>query len=84
MSTARLSSKGQLIIPMPIRKAHGWDAGQELEVIDSEEGLFLKTKKPFRETSIDEVAGSLPCSGKARSLADMEQAIETGMKERHA
>jgi len=33
MSTTRLSSKGQLIIPKPVRKAHCWDTGQELDVV---------------------------------------------------
>jgi len=47
MSITRLSSKGQLIIPKPVRRAHCWDAGQELEVIDMEEGVLLKTKSPF-------------------------------------
>jgi len=48
MSTARLSSKGQLIIPKPIRKAHGWDTGPEFEVIDTEEGILLKSRSPFK------------------------------------
>ena len=81
MNTARLSSKGQLIIPKPIRQMHGWDAGQELEVIDTDQGVFLKTKSPFPETTLDEVAGSLAYRGKARSLAEMDQAIAMGVKD---
>jgi AbrB family looped-hinge helix DNA binding protein len=81
MNTARLSSKGQLIIPKPIRQMHGWDAGQELEVIDTDQGVFLKTKSPFPETTLDEVAGSLACRGKARSLVEMDQAIAMGVKD---
>jgi len=81
MNTTRLSSKGQLIIPKPIRHRHGWDTGQELEVIDTEQGVFLKTKSPFPETTLDEVAGSLAYRGKARSLAEMDQAIAMGVKD---
>jgi len=81
MNTARLSSKGQLIIPKPIRQLHGWDTGQELEVIDTEQGVFLKTKSPFPETTLDEVAGSLIYRGKARSLSEMDEAIATGVKD---
>ncbi len=84
MSTARLSSKGQLIIPKPIRKAHGWDAGQELEVIDSEEGILLKSRSPFKQTSLGEVVGSLPYSGESKSIAQMQEAIATGVKARQA
>ncbi|MDQ6971476.1 MAG: AbrB/MazE/SpoVT family DNA-binding domain-containing protein [Mariprofundaceae bacterium] len=81
MNTARLSSKGQLIIPKPIRQMHGWDAGQELEVIDTEQGVFLKTKSPFPETSLDKVVGSLNYRGKAKSITEMDQAIATGVKD---
>ena len=81
MNTARLSSKGQLIIPKPIRQMHGWDTGQELEVIDTEQGVFLKTKNPFSETTLDEVADSLIYRGKTKSIAEMDQAIATGVKD---
>ncbi len=81
MNIARLSSKGQLIIPKPIRQMHGWDTGQELEVIDTEQGVLLKTKSPFPATTLDEVAGSLAYQGKTKSLADMDQAIAMGVKD---
>jgi len=82
MNTARLSSKGQLIIPKPIRQAHGWNAGQELEVIDTEDGLLLKTKSPFKQTSMSDVVGSLSYSGEIKTTAQMHEAIATAIKER--
>ena len=84
MNTARLSSKGQLIIPKPIRQAHGWDTGQELEVIDTEEGILLKSRSPFKQTSMADVVGSLPYSGEAKTIAQMHEAIVTGIKERQS
>jgi AbrB family looped-hinge helix DNA binding protein len=80
MSTARLSSKGQLIIPMPIRKAHGWDKGQELEVTDTEEGVLLKSRSPFKQTSMADVVGSLPYSGAPKTVDQMHEAIARGVK----
>jgi len=84
MGTARLSSKGQLIIPKPVRKAHCWETGQELEVVDMEDGVLLKTKSPFRQTSLNEVAGSLSYSGPAKTVAQMKEAIGKGIKTRHS
>ena len=84
MNTARLSSKGQLIIPKPIRKAHGWDTGQELEVIDTGEGILLKSRSPFKQTSMADVVGSLPYSGEAKTIDQMHEAIATGIKERQS
>lgn len=84
MSTARLSSKGQLIIPKPIRKARGWDTGQELEVIDTEEGVLLKSRSPFKQTSMADVVGSLPYTGEPRTVAQMHEAIARGIKARQS
>lgn len=80
METTRLSSKGQVIIPKTFRAAHRWEPGQELVVIDVEDGILLKSKTPFAETTLDEVAGSLRVTGKTRSLDDMEAAIRRGVR----
>ncbi len=81
MPTTRLSSKGQIIIPKPIRTAHNWRPGQKLKVIDTDDGVLLKPVEPFPKTSLEEVAGCLKYSGPAKSLAEMEEAICKGAKE---
>lgn len=81
MPTTSLSSKGQIIIPKPIRSQHHWHPGQKFEVIDTAEGLLLKEAAPFVETSLDQVAACLPYSGKAKTLAEMEEAIQRGATE---
>jgi len=82
METTKLSSKGQVIIPKPVRSAHHWEAGQELVVIDLGDGVLLKPKRPFAETAIDDVAACLPNSGEPKSLEEMEEAIKRGVRER--
>lgn len=81
MPTTILSSKGQIIIPKPLRDAHHWQPGQRLTIIDSGDAILLKPVEPFPETCIADVAGCLPYKGKAKSLAEMEEAIATGIKE---
>jgi AbrB family looped-hinge helix DNA binding protein len=81
MPTTVLSSKGQVIIPKPLREAHHWKPGQRLAIIESGDGILLKPAEPFPATSIAEVAGCLPYTGKTKSLAEMEEAIATGIKE---
>lgn len=80
MAKTRLSSKGQVIIPKSLRDAHHWRPGQELLVIDTEEGVLLKPAKPFPSTTLDQLVGCLPYDGPAKTLADMEQAIEQGAR----
>lgn len=76
METTKLSSKGQVIIPKAFRASHNWDTGQELVVIDMGDGILLRPKGPFEETSLDQVAGSLKHSGKAKTQEDINSAME--------
>ena len=81
MATTHLSSKGQVIIPKAVRDSHHWQPGQALEVIDTPDGVLLRGRPPFAPSTLDEVAGSLPYSGPAVSLDEMEQAIAEGVRE---
>lgn len=63
MPTTRLSSKGQIVIPKAIRDAHRWRPGQELEVIDTEDGIVLRARTPFPDTTLDEAYGCLDYDG---------------------
>lgn len=82
MSTVRLSSKGQIVIPKPIRDRCHWREGQVLEVIETEAGLLLQEAKLFPETRLEDLAGCLKYSGKAKTLEEMEAAIAKGAREK--
>jgi AbrB family looped-hinge helix DNA binding protein len=81
MITTKLSSKGQVIIPKALRTRHHWEPGQELAAIDTGDGILLRPASPFPETSLREVASCLPYHGRAKTLAEMEKAIEKGARE---
>ena len=83
METTKLSTKGQVIIPKSIRAHYKWDTGQELIIIESEDGIFLKSKRPFAENSLEAIAGCLNYKGKAKSIDDMEAAIAKGVALKH-
>jgi AbrB family looped-hinge helix DNA binding protein len=78
MNKTRLSSKGQVIIPKSSRDSHHWEAGQELVVIDTEEGVLLKPVRAAPPATLEELAGCLSYPGPAKTLQEMEQAIERG------
>jgi len=80
MLTTKLSSKGQVIIPKEIRRRHHWEPGQELQAIDTDDGILLRPASPFPETSVKEAASCLSYSGKAKTLEDMEAAIKKGAR----
>jgi AbrB family looped-hinge helix DNA binding protein len=81
MKTTKMSSKGQVIIPKALREIHHWEEGQELIAIDMGDGILLKPKKPFPETTLDQVAGCLKYQGTPKSLEDIEDAIRQGLEE---
>ncbi|MBW4534829.1 MAG: AbrB/MazE/SpoVT family DNA-binding domain-containing protein [Pleurocapsa minor HA4230-MV1] len=81
MKTTKMSSKGQVIIPKALREIHHWEEGQELIAIDMGDGILLKPKKPFPETTLDEVAGCLKYQGTPKSLEDIEDAIRQGLED---
>lgn len=80
MDSVKLSSKGQVIIPKPIRDSYHWETGQELMLIDTGNGILLQPKAPFAETSLNDVAGCLSYAGKPKTLAEMDNAIAEGLK----
>jgi AbrB family looped-hinge helix DNA binding protein len=80
METTRLSSKGQIIIPQNIREAHKWQPGLEFNVIDTDQGLLLTPRMPFKPTTVKEVLGCVNYKGPKKSLRDMEEGIAKGAK----
>jgi bifunctional DNA-binding transcriptional regulator/antitoxin component of YhaV-PrlF toxin-antitoxin module len=66
MEVTRLSSQGQITIPEALRAAHHGEVGQELVAIDVGDGILLKPKKPFPETTLAQVAGCLRYKGKPK------------------
>ena len=81
MPTTILSSKGQVIIPRPIRAAHQWVSGQKFEAIDTGDGVLLRPAGPFPKTDINDVASCLSYSGPAKTVAEMDEAIARGVRE---
>lgn len=75
---ARISSKGQLVLPKAVRDAHGLVPGSEVDVESVGETIVLKpTLKRTRKTyTVDEVAGFLKYDGPPVTVEDMNRGIE--------
>ncbi|MEA5569387.1 AbrB/MazE/SpoVT family DNA-binding domain-containing protein [Anabaena sp. UHCC 0399] len=81
MEIAKVSNQGKVILPEELLKASGWKIGQELIAINMGDGILLKPKKPFAETTLNDVAGCLKYQGAPKSLEDMNDAICQGIEE---
>lgn len=81
--TTTLSTKGQVILPKPIRRALRWVAGTRLVVENTSDGVLLKPEPVFPETRPEDVFGSLAYDGPPRSLQEMEAGILAEARRRH-
>ena len=83
---AKISSKGQLVLPKAVREAHGLGPGSEVEVESVGDTIVLKprVRKPHkgRVYTLDEVAGMLKYDGPPVSIRDMDLAIEEEFRRR--
>jgi len=82
--TTRVSTKGQVILPKELRERRRWTTGTELIVEETPEGVLLRAKPAFAASRPEDVFGSLPYRGPAKSIAEMNDAIAGEVKRRHA
>ena len=79
MTTTRLSSKGQIIIPKHVRDRHNWREGQEFDVVESAEGVVLRPHPAFPPSRVEDIGSSLKYGGKK---VPIEQLSVEGMEYR--
>lgn len=81
--TTTVSTKGQVILPKPIRDQYRWDPGTRLIVESIGDGVLLKAASAFPPTQAKDVFASLPWRGGPKTVAEMQFIGETAMKPRH-
>jgi AbrB family looped-hinge helix DNA binding protein len=87
METTRLSSKGQIVLPLSVRKNRKWQPGTQLTVEETEDGVLLRPAKPFPPTTFDEIIAILEknkYTGKPKTLEEMDAAIANEVRRRRA
>jgi AbrB family looped-hinge helix DNA binding protein len=77
---AKISSKGQLVIPKSVRDAHGWDEGTELEFVEAGSEVSLRTARKsdprFPPTTWEELRKHrIKYDGPPVSIEDMNKAV---------
>ena len=87
METTRLSSKGQVVLPLSVRRNRKWEPGTQLTVEETEDGVLLRPAKPFPPATFEELTSFLEKNkfkGKPKTIEEMDEAIAIGVKDRHA
>ena len=83
METTKLSTKGQIVLPKNIRASRTWGPGMEFTVEETGDGILLRPAGRFPTTELDEVAGCLRLHSKAKTLAQVDEAIGREVTRRH-
>ncbi|HEY5410935.1 MAG TPA: AbrB/MazE/SpoVT family DNA-binding domain-containing protein [Caulobacteraceae bacterium] len=78
----RVSTKGQVILPKPIREQRNWPVGTELVVENTEAGVLLRAAPAFEPSSIGQVFGMLRRPGRALTIEEMDAALEEEARRR--
>ena len=82
--TTTVSTKGQVILPVEIRRRRRWGAGTRLIVEDTAEGVLLRPAALFPKTRPEEVFGMLAYQGPPKTVDEMHAGIEAEVRRRHA
>jgi AbrB family looped-hinge helix DNA binding protein len=80
----KVSTKGQVVLPKAIREKRRWKAGTRLTVEDRPEGVLLKPIEKKKKLTIDDWAGIIKYKGPARTVEEMNAAIDEEFRRRHA
>ncbi len=76
MSTVRVSSKGQIVLPAAVRHRLGLSTGASLQLVELSDGLNLTVLRAVPKVDLSSLAGMIKvrASGKKRSLDDFDAA----------
>lgn len=72
MATAVVTSKGQITIPKAVRERLGVDAGDRVEFVETENGVFTLVAAT---RDVRELKGIVPKPAKPVSVEDMNRTI---------
>jgi AbrB family looped-hinge helix DNA binding protein len=73
--TAKLSSRGQVVIPKSLRTAHHWKPGTEFVVEERNGGIVLRPKLPKGKTRLEDLVGCVNYKGPRQTIRGMDEAV---------
>jgi AbrB family looped-hinge helix DNA binding protein len=76
----RIDKSGRIVVPKPLRDRLGLKPGTELEILDQQDGVLLRT--PEERPALVKVDGLWVHRGVARAGADWERIIQEAREER--
>ena len=79
MQTAHLSNKRHIIIPTDILETYHLEAGQQLDIEITAQGILLKLQNNTAKTDLNDLIGCTAYQGQCKTIEEMDSAIEQGI-----
>jgi AbrB family looped-hinge helix DNA binding protein len=79
-----VSTKGQVVLPVDIRRRRNWNPGTRLMVEETADGVLLKPAPLFQPTVPEQVFGCLHYQGTPKTLQEMREGIAEETRRRYA
>ncbi len=81
----KISAKGQIVIPKGTRLRLNWEQGQQLEVVETAGGVFLKRPSVKKKSSPEEVLAKIRAliqyDGPTVTIEEMNETINEGWRQ---
>lgn len=74
-SRTSISTKGQVVLPKPLRDRRHWVSGTQLVATDHPDGILLSLAPRARVTTLSDVIGCVKYEGRPKSLDDMARGV---------
>jgi AbrB family looped-hinge helix DNA binding protein len=75
-TTVKLSSKGQVVIPKTVREQLHWEAGAELTLVTTSDGVLLKGKPKKGKRNLADLRGLLKYDGPPIPIEELCKPVE--------
>jgi AbrB family looped-hinge helix DNA binding protein len=79
-----ISSRGQVVLPKAIRDKRRWKPGTKLTVEERPDGVLLRPVEKKAGRPVAELVGILKYNGPPKTIAEMNAAIASEVRRRHA
>ena len=74
--TAKLSSKGQVVIPKELRKRLCWTTGAELAFVETSDGVLLRSERKKGPHTLADLIGFLQYNGPPISTEELCRPVD--------
>ena len=79
---AKMSTKGQMVVPAEVRQALGFKPGDVLDIVVDKDSMVVRRLQSIKKGKLIDLIGSVPCRGPAKTIEEINQGIHDAIAKR--